>query len=167
MTIDKWLTFDDTNKWLDIVKEKELNYYTDTFEPWQTKQKLKIGREVEWDTWWVKTLYFTFTAWTTLWVQSYTGFWFTPTGYVIDAWLLDTNTAPCISKWTRINWVNGGFTSYPSTYANISTRAIAIYNSSAWTNKTRANFSQFLSDGIELDFTDNALNIGFTITAFK
>lgn len=113
-----------------------------------------------------KTLYFTFSAWTALWVQSYTGFWFTPSAYIIDAWLLDTASWPCISKWTRFNGAIWGFLTYPWTYSNITTRAIAVYNS-AWSVNTRANFSQFLTDWIELNFVNNSNNIAFTITAFK
>lgn len=45
---DEWLGFEDTNKGLEVLKEKPLDYYSDVFSPWQTKQKLKIWREVEW-----------------------------------------------------------------------------------------------------------------------
>lgn len=57
MKIDNWLTFEDTNKGLDVVKQEDLNYYTDIYEPWQTKGKLRIGREVEWNVWWWEKKY--------------------------------------------------------------------------------------------------------------
>ncbi len=164
MKINEWIGFDVKNKWWLEVKQDDLNYYSDIYTPWQTKQRLKIGREVEWAS---KTLYFTFASGTALWVQSYTGFWFTPSAYVIDAWLNDSNSSICISKGTRFNWVNWWYSSYPSTYNSTSTRAIWIYSTSAWTTRTRAIFSKFIKWGVELDFTDNALNIAFTITAFK
>lgn len=58
---DEWLTFEDTNKGLEVLKEKPLDYYSDVFSPWQTKQKLKIWREVEWNVWWWQFKLWSFT----------------------------------------------------------------------------------------------------------
>lgn len=166
MKINEWIWIDIRNDWVSHIKQDSLNYYTDTFEPWQTKQRLKIWREVEWSDWNSKTLYFTFTAWTALWVQSYTGFWFTPTWYIIKAWLLDTASGFCASECFRFWTTQWGWLSYTWTYSNTTTRVLAVYNS-AWTLNTRANHSAFLSDWISLDFINNSNNVWLLITAFK
>ena len=45
--VDNWLTFDNKNEWFNEIKENELNYYTDMYNAWQTKQQLVIWREVK------------------------------------------------------------------------------------------------------------------------
>lgn len=72
---DEWLSFEDTNKGLEVLKEKPLDYYSDVFSPWQTKQKLKIWREVEWSVWQFKLGSFTITATGNI---SITWVWFKP-----------------------------------------------------------------------------------------
>ena len=65
--VDNWLTFDNKNIWVNEIKEDWLNYYTDIYSPWQTKQKLVIWREVKKDSnlWTPYVWYFTST-WTWL-----------------------------------------------------------------------------------------------------
>ena len=74
---DEWLTFEDTNKGLEVLKEKPLDYYSDVFSPWQTKQKLRIWREVEASLWWWQFKIWNFTI-TTTGNISITWVWFKP-----------------------------------------------------------------------------------------
>lgn len=164
MNIDKWLSFEDTNKGMEVIKQKDLDYYTDVFSPWQTKQKLKLWREVEWSAWWVKVLYFSFWAWTPLWVYNFTWFWFKPSSYIVQAWYASTASAITMSYASYINWAVQGFLAYGGTYAQMTTRMLAIYN---WSSNTRANHSDLLDDWIALDFIENSESVKFTITAYK
>ena len=49
MSIDNIVGYWIPNEWaVDIKLEKPSKYYTDVYNPWQTKGRLKIWREVEW-----------------------------------------------------------------------------------------------------------------------
>jgi hypothetical protein len=128
MKIDNWLTFEDTNKGFQNIETEPLNYYSDVFTPWQTKQRLKIWREVEWNVsgWWkVKTWYSSLSIWS----NSITWVWFTPKaiqvvvqssnkvawGYADNVWW--TLTQRCI----YFDWAN---------YSNQNTRLFRF----DWTN---------------------------------
>lgn len=50
MKINEWIWLDVKNDWVDIVKQSPLDYYTDIYNPWQTKERLRVWIEVEWST---------------------------------------------------------------------------------------------------------------------
>lgn len=110
MTVDNWLTFDDSNKWVIVIKQEDLNYYTDTFEPWQTKQKLKLGVEVEWSVGW-KYYWNIITDTTVNWNIAVTWVWFTPKLIKFTAGYSD-DTLSWFSVWHYVNWRNDSLTSY-------------------------------------------------------
>lgn len=168
---DEWLTFEDTNKGLEVLKEKPLDYYSDVFSPWQTKQKLKIWREVEWNVWWwqVKTLIFNRLASVWTWVQSFTGFWFTPTSYTIQATRTDITTTwyPCFSDWAY-DWTTEIIRQVADWYSRIVTNnIIRLFYTNQWWWKTSAIHSSFDSDGISLNFDFSAEDCYLVITAYK
>lgn len=107
LKVDKGLWFDYKNAGLETSKSSELDYYTDVFSPWQTKQKLKIGREVEWDVWGkVYSNLFYSAAWNTS--ETITWVWFKP-------------------KMIQFNVLYDGGT--------MSARSTGIYNDELWINK--------------------------------
>ena len=126
--VDNWLTFDNKNEWFNEIKESELNYYTDVYSPWQTKQRLKIWREVEGGTnlWTPYVGSFTITA---TWNISITWIWFTPSYVRFDlvhnngfgSWNMTKNNQNSISLYA---WASN-------------TRCIDIYNN-LWIIQTRA-----------------------------
>ena len=177
MKIDEWLWFDNQNKWVIEIKQEPLNYYTDMYEAWQTKQQLEIWREVKWNVWWwSKTLTFTRLASVGTWVQNFTWFWFTPTDYLIKAWRYWDVTSTwytflCMSEWQysapyrqriRPNWVFNIELWIPTT-AMVS----VSYTNIPWWWLTSATHSSFLSDWIALNFTSSAEDIIIQITAIK
>lgn len=170
MKIDEWLSFKDTNKWLDIVSEKELNYYTDIFEPWQTKQKLRIGREVEWIVWWwkAKTLIFERPASVWTWLQSFTWFWFKPTHYTIQTtrtWIT-TTWYPCFSDWC-FDWTTEIIRQVADWYSRILTNTIIrLFYTNQWWWKTSATHSSLDSDWITLNFDFSDEDCYLVITCF-
>ena len=131
----------------------------------RSQESLDYNRLRNKPSWWSKTLYFTRLASVWTWIQSFNGFWFTPKGYIIQAWykwsIAWTSTSYC----TYFDWVVWWFYQYPDLQNENTLRAININN--AWaTIATKANFSAFTSDWITLDFVESWNNIGFTITAF-
>jgi hypothetical protein len=132
MKIDNWLTFEDTNKGFQNIETEPLNYYSDVFTPWQTKQRLKIWREVEWNLsgWWkVKTWYSSIPSWYTNFAITWV--WFTPKaiqvvvqssnkvawGYADNVWW--TLTQRCIYA----DWWN---------YSNQTTRLFRFSGTEVW-----------------------------------
>jgi len=165
MNIDKWLSFEDTNKGMEVIKQKDLDYYTDVFSPWQTKQKLKLWREVEWSAWWVKVLWYTYGSWVLSWDVDFTWFGFTPSSYIVQAWLNDTDDTLIMSYWTYIDWTVRAFVTYAVTYSWATTRMINIID---WYGQmTRATHNALINDWIRLNFTENQNSVKFTITAYK
>jgi len=163
---DKWLTFDDTNKgWMEI-KRDDLNYWTDTYKPWQVKQRLKIGREVELTAWgWVKTL--TFSKLASWWLETvqYTGFGFIPREVLIKAVPTAVTTPAAFSDVSILeNWTPAWFRIGDGDSNDISTRAIAVYNSG---NITRANFDDFIAGWIELTYINSDIDIKIIMTAYS
>lgn len=161
---DEWMWFDTENKWTMKIEEEKNNYYSDIYSPGQTKGRLKLGREVEWSTWWVKVLYFSYPAWSSLWVTNFTWFWFKPSSYIVQAWYASTWSALAMSYASYINWWVQWYLTYSWTYAQMTSRMLAVYD---WANNTRANHSALLSDWIALDFINNSVDVKFTITAYE
>ena len=166
---DEWLSFEDTNKGMEVIKQKDLDYYSDVFSPWQTKQKLKLWREVEWSAWWVKFLIFNRLASVWTWIQSFTWFWFTPTCYTIQATRTNITTSwnPCFS-----DWAYDGTTQMYRQVADWYSRALTwkvirvfYTNQGGWV--TSAIHSSFDSDGISLNFDFSAEDCYLVITAYK
>ena len=111
MKIDNWIWFDNKNEWWLVVEQKELNYYTDMYEAWQTKQPVVIGREVKWSAWWwlVKT-WWLFDI-NTNWDINITWVWFTPKLIKFSAIYSDWASS-AMSVWHYCNWVNNSVSSY-------------------------------------------------------
>ena len=142
--VDNWLTFDNKNEWFNEIKENELNYYTDIYSPWQTKQRLKIWREVEGNTnlWTPYVWYFTST-WT--WLLSVTT-WFKPS--------LVTFTYNNVAQNWIWNWAMTSSSQFAFDYnskTSISTQCIYCRNS-GWTAISRAVFLSMDTDWFTIDF---------------
>jgi len=138
-------TFDNTNKWFDTTKQEDLNYYTDIFSPWQTKQKLKIWREVEWNSWWWNTniWYFTFA---TTWNITITWVWFKPK-------LVRFTFADQIGwMWSWAMTSSYQFAYDINSKSQIQTQCIYIRNSS-WTAIWRAVFVSMDNDWFTINIT--------------
>jgi len=140
--------------------------------PWVNTPQIDEDISVDWwGLWWgSKAIYFSRAASAWTWTENFTWFWFTPTSYVIQAWLwsatfIPTGTSYSSYIWGTTAWMYIKDDTWVSKVANLSTRVIATYNS-AWSN-TRANHSAFISDWITLDFISDTLAANFIITAYK
>ena len=174
MKVNNWIWFDTKNEWVSEIKQDDLNYYTDMYSAWQTKQQLVIWREVKGNlSWWSQSLTFTHLASQGIWNQSFTWFWFKPTNYTITAWRswdvsLTWTTLQCMSitqywnGWVRIrpNWNS------QIEIANTSLM-IAVDYSNRWWLTTRATHSSFDNDWLTLNFSTSWEDTLFIITAFK
>ena len=130
---DEWLGFEDTNKGLEVLKQKPLDYYSDVFSPWQTKQKLKIWREVEWNiSGWAKCYTNSFTRLASEW----TGIW-------TITWIVDSEWKPFIPKIVQIYaWRNTSSTNISFwTWMNNPSTSQCIITTSVWTT---FNFSNII-----------------------
>jgi len=137
---------------------------------WIDKPKLIWDIEVEGGWGWgeTKTLYFTKWVWSWTGIIPFTWFWFTPTWYNIKAYTLATRTDTdgySDSSYDLLSWTCQWAYWYNSWWRGTTINAIKV-RVALW-NRTQANHSAFISDGIELDFSDDLQNIWFTITAYK
>jgi len=136
--------------------------------PWLTADKLDYSISVRGNTSGILAFTKLASGWT--WVVDFTWFWFTPSSYVINAWLWNNATVDCwTSLSTYIDWTTFWQyiqdSSWSSQVQDLGSRMIAIYNTS-W-SKTRADHSKFITDWIELNFVDSDLDVKFIVTAYK
>ena len=150
---DEWLTFEDTNKGLEVLKEKPLDYYSDVFSPWQTKQKLKIWREVEWSVWQFKLGSFTITATGNI---SVTWVWFKPKMVRFD--VCDQLT----SAWTWVITTTNQYAINFALWAQITSQCIYYWS---WV-KARAVYVSMDNDWFTINCTYFANNTYVNYTAF-
>ena len=167
---DEWMWFDTENKWTMKIEDEKNNYYSDIYSPGQTKQRLKIGREVEWSTWWSKMLIFSRLASTWTWSQSFTWFWFKPTSYSILAVRqgITLTNAPCYSDWWY-DWINQWYMQIADWYsrADDTTAVLRVFYTNQWWWQTKASHTSFDIDGITLNFTSSQEDIKLFITCYS
>lgn len=51
MKVNEWLWFNIKNEWVNEIEQKPIDYYSDIYNPWQTKERLRVWIEVEWTIW--------------------------------------------------------------------------------------------------------------------
>lgn len=158
-----------TDEKLEIkTPNKELIY-------WVNNQRLRLWINVEWNSWLSKTITFTRLATTWTWLQTFWGFWFTPTDYIIKAWRYWDVTETwfsllCMSEWQysapyrqriRPNWA------YHIELDQITTiLSISYWNIPLW-KSTIAIHSAFTWNWITLNFISSLEDIMIQITAIK
>lgn len=118
---------------------------------------------------WSKMLIFTrlSTVWTG--TQDFTWFWFKPTWYHILAvrqWIT-SNWNHCYSDW----WYDGSIEWYmqiADKYSRYLTWGVLrVFYTNQWGWSTKATHSNFISDGITLNFTHSDEDIALFITAYS
>lgn len=155
---DEWLTFEDTNKGLEVLKEKPLDYYSDVFSPWQTKQKLKIWREVEWNVWWWQIIYCFATLSTDETTTSWTSKTLTLNTFdTNDSWMSVTNSRITITQ-AGLYSVSGAVT-----YASNATGTREILIRKNWTTNTNMHYQASQS---AWDLTSCVFNRYFNFVAW-
>jgi len=133
--------------------------------PWINQPMLELWVNVNWSAWWVKVLWYTYGSWVLSWNVDFTWFGFTPSSYIVQAWLNDTDDTLIMSYWTYIDWTVRAFVTYAATYSWATTRIINIID---WYGQmTRATHNALINDWIRLNFTENQNSVKFTITAYK
>jgi len=155
MSINEWIWFDNKNQWLNETKQEDLNYYTDMYEAGQTKQKLKIWREVEWS---VGQFYIWNFIITTTWVKTVSWVWFKPKLIKLTSFISWTNQWS--SQWYYYNnqvycmytYVIGGNSVY--WWASYSSYCYSGYS---WWNVSITTSIVPTTDG----FTINVLNVSW------
>jgi len=163
------------------IKSRDIKSRKDPFieaHPWITTQQYRNGIEVRassssssWGGAKVIRYKRSSTEWTG--VTSFTGFWFQPTSYNIQA-NRDSSWAPVImSHWTVDSaWVDSCVwittnSSSGTTEMFLVSNAIYIRFNSSSTSYTRADHSAFISDWIQLNFTASVYTVDIIITAYK
>jgi len=165
--IEQWFnTFEDKNKGFEQLKSKPLDYYTDIYSPWQTKERLKIGREVEWSAWWwSKTIIFTRLS--TVWTgnQSFTWFWFKPTSYTIKAW---RSWSAAVATWSIWGYTTSNYclqlADWWSNDVSATNYVLRVFYANQWWDRTSATHISFDNDWLTLNFNFSAENIVMEIT---
>lgn len=155
------------NKGLVELKENNINYYTDIYEAWQTKQKLKPWREVERQAWWSKFMIFTRLASVWTWIQEFKGFWFKPKSYSIFCSRngISQNNKECYSN-GGFDWTNQAYMQMADSYNRVNTWSVLrLLYTNQWWGQTIANHSSFLNDWIALNFTSSQEDCTLFITA--
>lgn len=167
----------------EIIWEKQKDFdFTETisneiitppsYDYWQSQNTLDYNTALRnkpiW--WWqVKTLIFNRLASVWTWIQSFTGFWFTPTCYNIQATRTDITTSwnPCFSDWTY-DWTTQLYRQVADWYSRALTwKVVRIFYTNQWGWVTSAIHSSFDSDGISLNFDFSAEDCYLVITAYK
>lgn len=150
---EEWFNeFKDSNKWLEAQKEKDLDYYTDMYEAWQTKQQLVIGREVKPTTlWWSNYKIWSFTI-TTTGNKVITWVWFQPK--IVELVGSDWINNMSIWKFTssssqRVVWANNAADESWSSDSN-------CLRVKVWVNNTIAAAVSLDTDGFTINVTSNS-----------
>ena len=150
----------------EVLKETDVDITENI--PWLTEDKLeeKISiRRAGWGR--VSIKQFTRSSWAATWNVDYTGFWFTPTSYMIDAWT--DSATPWISHSWMVDWtLRGNYMRnvwWVENVFNLASRVICVYDW-AWFN-TIADPVSIIPDWIRVNYISNGLTIYFTITAFE
>jgi len=138
--------------------------------PWLWPEKLDWNVSVRWASawWWVKALNFSRAASVWTWLQQFTWFGFTPSSYSITAWRqwlsLDITWSIWLYDWTTertfqmADWESNSF----------SWGVLRVFHvNQPWWWETEANHNTFISDWIELNFTDSTADVFLMITAYK
>lgn len=162
----------DNNKdiWVKIETIYPENIQTPDYDYWLSQQT------IDWpiwirnlSTWWnAKTLIFTRLASVWTWNQSFTGFWFTPTSYTIQATRTDVTTTwyPCFSDWAY-DWTTEVIRQVADWYSRVTVnRIIRLFYTNQWWWVTAANHTSLDADWITLNFDLSAENCYLVITCF-
>lgn len=170
------------NKGFNIQEETKLDNYTDIYTPWQTKKRLRIWYEVEWNIWsggWISLWFHTIPRLTPTWNYNLidtTNINFVPRFIRIQAvmtsgrlnWYSDMSSSWTITWGTRYegyDLTDDAWIWYPS-----STRIILVAASNTTTTyNLSANFVEFITGWIRINITENDAidDIVCTITAYK
>jgi hypothetical protein len=143
-----------------VVLEENISDYWKDYEYWKTKEKLVIGREVKWSSWWWKFYASNWVKNPWIWQQTITWVWFKPKLIIIH-W---------ISVWTHCYWQYNAWnnSSYCHTIewssTNYYTNRFLRVNS--WANSSRANLLSVNDDWFVLDWTTADLVTQFMYECF-
>lgn len=164
------------NSWPSVFKQDTIVFDSPIkeYKPWVNAEKINADLSIRGNIWWAwKTLYFELNENTT-WIRAYEWFWFTPSSYVITAWLQWNNNYGANSYWTYIDWQTKSFymrKRQDSVTWDIntgqfqsSTDIIHIYDDADLSSV--CSHSWFTNDGIELNWTLASIDVNFTITAY-
>ena len=153
-----------------ILPEDNNNYYSDIYNPWQTKEQLQPWLEVIKEKI-VTTLIFTRASTVWIWNQSFTWFGFKPTSYKIKAWrdaTWNSCTSYCVKDTNWIEWwVYNNVNAWNISESWSTTASVRILYSNSWWWNTIAWFVSFDKDWITLNFTSSDENIKMIITAYS
>ena len=165
----------------EIIWDKEKGFdFTETITPeviqtpnydyWNSQNTLDyniaLRNKPTW--WWSKTLIFERPASVWTWLQSFTGFGFTPKNYTIQATRTDITATwyPCFSDWC-FDWTTEIIRQVADWYSRILTNTIIrLFYTNQWWWKTSATHSSLDSDWITLNFDFSDENCYLVITCF-
>ena len=158
MKVNNWIWFDTKNEWVSEIKQDDLNYYTDMYSAWQTKQQLVIWREVKGNLSWNTYVWYFTSNWT--WIHTIT-IWFKPS--------LVTFTYNNVTQNWMWNWAMTSSSQFAFDYnskTSISTQCIYCRNS-WWTAVSRAIFSSMNNDWFSIDFILATENVQVWFIAYS
>ena len=148
--------------------------------PWMWEvEMLDSNISIRWwgSTGWSNTIKFIRPATDWNWLQTFWGFWFTPSQYEITAWKTwnaggASTILDCHSVWWRdINWVDWWMSVRPNGANQIevasTTSVLRCFYTNAWWWDTRASHSSFTSEGIILNFQASVEDIEFRLTCYS
>ena len=136
------------------------------------KPKIIGAIEVEWgggSSWnnsWLE--FYSMPIWAS-WTINCWGFWFTPTRYLIKAWLDTSNQFWASSNWSYVNWSTNTFYDREDTWATghyvTTSFVVNVYDDIL--NRSALFHQEFTSDWIILNISTSLVPIKFTISAYS
>lgn len=157
----------DNNKdvWVKIETIYPENIQTPDYDYWLSQQT------IDWpiwirnlSSWWkAKTLIFTRLASVWTWNQSFTGFWFTPTNYTIQAWENSSSSTYAVYTAWWYDWTTEQCVFFDTGSSWTATYSMRLKTA---TLRTSANFVSFDADWITLNFNYSEINWYIMITCF-
>lgn len=130
--------------------------------PWKTAPQL-TSQQVQWG--WGGARAMVIQRASSVWTgnQSFTGFWFKPNSYIIQAWEDGLQTPKVDSMWGYDGTTEQCTYSDGTDIRGTSSASVRLKDGA---NSTRGAFVSFDSDGITLNFTTSAINAYLIITCF-
>jgi len=151
---------DKLDEWTSIIKEDSNTYYDNTYLPWETKEQLRVWKEVIWSSWgnvYATTIQQNITSTTSITITC----WFTPTYIKLD-WVENWNPWSSSNTlytmfdwraiWSNLDWAYNWTYIVPTT-ADLNSTATALkldeYNTA---NNIRARIENITSTWFDINF---------------